>query len=416
MLRKKELIFVAALFLAAVLITGRIRLRLDGIVEPFRNDFQTMMYLPRGDALKVMAAGFDAPLADALFIKAMVYYPESARQEKYKDESKLYVYELFDVVTDLSPRFYRAYQMGALFLTAAKSLKVNEQGLRLLEKGVKVYDTLEAEGKPVDVDPRWLFHSLLATTQEVNIQSRLREAGDMEGASHARIEAGRQFRLAAASPNAPQYIINAARGFESVLKGQGDIEASRAAVLSVWMEAYEQAKRRGDKELVAELEPRVEEARKEVDAIVTTRQLQTLLSHAGERYLKTKGKPAESVADLYRAGLVNGVPQSWPLDEVVGEDEEKDEMLALPDGGFKSRILAEWETQQHLDLFLDSMIQYRRAYSAAPPDLQTLLRERILAAIPEPPLAALGQAYEYDRELGAVTATLPQLPDHPAAE
>ena len=412
MLRKKEIFIVAALFLAAVLVTGRIRLWLDDIVAPFRNDFQSMLYLPRGDALKVIASGFDAPLADALFIKALVYFPQSTQHLHIIDESKMYIYELFDVVTELSPRFYRAYQVGSLFLTASASLDTNRRGLLLLQKGVDVYDKLEAEGNRADLDPRWLFHSLLATTQEVNIQSRLRAAGDVEGASGARIEAGKQFRLAAASPGAPQYIIDAARGFESVLKGRGDIEAARAAVLSVWTETYNQARQRGDEELAADLEKRIETVQKELDAIVMTRQLQTLLSQSGDRYLKAKGKPATSIDDLYKAGLVRSVPSSWPLDGIA---EDKDTMIALPDGTFKSRILAIWETRQHMDLFLDSVILYRRVHQQAPPDLETLVKDGILASLPRPPLAALGQEYKYDPVSGATTSSVPDLPE-PSAD
>jgi hypothetical protein len=411
MLRKREYILVAALLLGAVLATGRVRLRLDDIVAPFRNDFRSMTYLPRGDALKVAAAGFDAPTADALFIRAMVYYPETMRQTAFSDESKLYVYELFDVVTDLSPRFYRAYQTGAMFLTASASLETNLQGLKLLQKGVDVYDRLEAEGlsATVTVDPRWLFHSLIATTQEINIQSRLRAAGDIEGASEARIAAGRHFRLAAAAPDAPAYIIDAARGFESVLQGKGDIEASRAAVLSVWAETYNTAVARGDKELAAELEKRIAAAQQELGAIVATRQLQSFLSQAGGRYLRAKGEPPAGVDALRRAGFLPGFPAvlpAWPLDELSGE---KDDFLVLPDGSFKSRVLAKWETQEHLDVMMDSVILYRRFHNDAAPDLDALVRDGLLSAIPRPPLEALGQRYEYGVASGFPRSTHTEL-------
>lgn len=416
MLGKREYAVVAALLAAAVLLTGRIRVRLDGIVAPFRDEFQSMMYLPRGDTLKIMAAGFDAPAADALFIKALVYYPQAARQTRFKDESKLYVHELFDVVTDLSPRFYRAYQVGGLFLTASASLEANMQGLKLLRKGVAVYDEIEAENvregrEPERSDPRWLFHSLIATTLDVNIQSRLRDAGDMKGAAEARIEAGGHFRLAASSPGAPEYIVAAARGFESVLRGRGDIEAARAAVLSVWTEMCNQAVERGDGRLAADLEQRIGAAKAELDAIVVTRGLQVFLSRAGERYLKEKGRAAASVEELHRAGMIAAAPAVWPLDAPA---KERDQMLALPDGGFRSRVLARWETREHLDLLLDSVILYRRFNGGPPPpSLEALVEDGILAALPVPPLAGLGQKYEYDPLTGMTGSTHGELLEQP---
>ncbi len=418
MLRARESALVLLLLLAAVLVTGSVRLRLDALTASFRDDFQSMTYLPRGEALKIVAAGFDAPLADALFVKGMIYYPGTLKQTGFADESKLYIYELFNLVTDLSPRFYRAYQVGALFLTASASLETNRQGLRLLQKGVDFYDNLEAEGKAVaaGVDPRWLFHCILATTFDVNIQARLREAGDVEGASAARIEAGRHFRLAALSPGAPEYIIMAARGFESVLKGRGDIAAARAAVLSVWEETYNQAVRRGDEDLAERLKGRMEAAGKELEAILLTRRLEAALSEAGAGYLRAKGRPAADIEELRRTGFIRAVPAAWPLDEIVKEAGERDAMLALPDGGFRSRVLAAWETREHLNVLLDGAIAYRRTHGSAPPDLATLVRERILEAIPAPPLAGLGQRYVYDRESGATHSTPEELFQSPPGD
>ncbi len=421
--RTRETVLVVVLLLAAVLLTGRARLRLDDITASFRNDFRTLAYLPRGDALKIVAAGFDAPLADALFIKALVYYPRAIQREDLADESKLYIYELFNLVTDLTPRFYRAYQVGALFLTASASLAANRQGVALLEKGIGFYDRLEAEGRPapVFVDPRWLYHSILATTYDLNIQSRLRVAGDAEGASAARIEAARQFRLAAASPGAPAYLVSAARGFESVLKGRGDVALARAAVLSVMEETYGQAVRRGDRELAGRLKEQVEEARRVLEGILLTRRAEAALSAAGRRYLGAKGRPAEGAEDLRRAGFVGALPPEWPLDAVLrGAEGEgaaekdaagagRDVMLPLPDGTFKSRTLAAWETGEHLDVLLDGVIVYRRVHGPTPPDLETLVREGILEAVPTPPLAKLGQEYEYDRASGLTRSTRPEL-------
>ncbi len=411
MLSLKGKLLIVVLFLAAVLLTGRARLRLDEITAPFRDDFREMLYLPRGEGLKILACGFDAPLADALFIKGMIYYAESIQAEKteeVKESDRGFTYALFDVITDLSPRFTRAYQMGSLFLTASASMQANRDGCRLLEKGVATYDKLAKGGKPVDPDARWLFHTLLANTYEVNIQARLRQSGDAAGAAEARQRAAKEFRLAAASPGAPGYVQLAAAGYQSVLSGQGGVENSQLAVLSVWKELYNEAQARGDKDVLPDLEARIEELEKHIAAIQDTRKVEEVLTDAGKRYLAREKAPAVGVADLLRDKLIPGQPPT-PL----GTDEKPDTWVALPDGSFKSRLLAAMETQNHLEILLNAVIDYRRAHGAAPPSPEALVEGGFIPSIPVPPLAGLGEKYEFDPKSGRFTDRMPEGPELP---
>ncbi len=414
MLGKKGKLLVVALFALLVYGTGQARLVLDDIVAGFRNDFREMLYLPRGMGLKILACGFDAPLADALFIKGMIYYAESfqaanaANADQVKDASRTYTYELFDVITDLSPRFTRAYQMGALFLTASASYKTNLDGVRLLQKGVDKAAGEEKEGHPIVPDGRWLFHTLMANAYEMNIQTRLRRDGDMAGAVEAKKKAGEEFRLAAASPNAPEYIRLAAAGYQSSLTGQGDAENSLAAVQAVWMYLYDQAKIRGDKDVMSDLEGRIKELGDTLSAIHNTRELEKRLSAAGRAYFaRAKHEPA-GAADLVKAGLISAVPNG-PL----GNEKEPDQWLALPDGTFKSKILAAITTQNHLDALFSASVDYRRGTGKGPQSLRELIDGKYLEAIPEPPLKALGQEYLPNPKTGVFESRMPEGPELP---
>lgn len=407
MLGKKSLLTVVVLFAFAVFLTGRARMALDDIVAPFREQFQEMHYMPRGTPLKIMACGFDAPLADALFIKGMVYYPQAlGHAQSSKEEVNYYTYELFDVITDLSPRFTRAYQVGGIFLSSTKSLENNRQGIVLLQKGIDTFDKIAAAGKTVPGDPRWLFYSMVATMYDTNIQSRLRELGDFVGASEARTDAAKYFRLSASSPNAPPTMIDAAVNYESVLAGKGDIEHTTLSSLAVNRELYEQAMVRGDEELAKNLLKRMEDAQEVLDGIANTRQLQSLLSETGKKYLQDKGQAPRDVEDLAAAGYMRQPIDIYPLDT----ETEKDHMVAFPDGTFKSWILGQKEVESHLDLLFDAVINYRKGTGENPDTLQQLVDAKVLEALPAPPFAALGQVYYYDPESGYTESKLSRGP------
>lgn len=90
-----------------------------------------------------------------------------------------------------------------------------------------------------------------------------------------------------------------------------------------------------------------------------------------------------------------------------------DTWLAMADGSFRSRSLSTLETQSHLDLLMDAIVAYRRARGAPPPDLDALVSERFIDAIPTPPLASIGQVYEYNPKLGSVSSEMPLGPESP---
>lgn len=404
--RAKTLIILA--FLGMVLLTGRARLALDDIVAPFRDDFREMMYLPRGDSLKIIACGFDAPLADALFIKGMIYYAEAINSSMDRSVRVSYTYELFDVITDLSPRFTRAYQIGALFLTSSSLPKSNFDGVRLLEKGVDTFARAEKEGHSIKPDARWLFHTLIANTFEVNIQVNRRMAGDLLGAAEARNRAGQEFTKAAFSPGAPLYVINAAEGYTISSAGSADVEAMDRAVLSIWQNLYQHAVDRGDQDVLPDIEARIDELQTRIDNIATTREIETELGAAGKEYLNRHGRAPVGAADLVRDNLIPAVPPG-PL--AAGGLQEQ--WLALPDGQFRSRILANMETTNHIELLFSAMLTYMRSAKSLPERPQALVDAGLVNAIPEPPLAALGQVYEYDAKRGYFYSILPSGPELP---
>lgn len=389
MLGKKGYLVLGILLIAAIGLTGWSRLELDRLTAD-QDTFRVMRYLPRGPSLRLVACGFDSPLAAALFVKAMVFYGDPRRVGTAEDR-RTYTYDLFDVITDLSPRFGRAYQMGSLFLTTTDSTKTDLDGCRLLEKGVAAF-TREAEaGQPVDPDRRWMFHSILASTYDVKIQSARRKADDLVGALEARRRAGEEFRLAALSPGAPPYIMRAAAGYASVLSGTGGVENSQVAILSVWEELRRQALERGDTDILPTIDEQIAGTRTYIGTIRDTRAGEAGLSRAGQAFLAKEGRPPRDAGELVRAGFLAAVP---PLP--LGREDAPDAWLVLPDGEFRSRRLAEYNTANHMDMLLGAYIDYLRTFNQPPPTPQALVDGGFLQSIPVPPLQALGQEYEYD--------------------
>ena len=418
MLGKKGSLLALALALLAAFGAGQARLSLDGIVAEFRDKFNDLKYLPKGNALKIIALGYDAPLADALFIKGMLNYaqtpgrnPGGTPETTDEFQARLdFTYDLYNTVTDLSPRFTRAYQMGAFFLTASESGKSDLDGCALLEKGIANVERMAEAGTPVEPDPRWLFHSILASTYDTKIQTRRRQAGDLIGAADARQRAAKEFRLAAMAPGASLYLAQVASGYESVMSGKGNIEESQKAVLSVWKELERQAQERGDKDILPDIQNRIKLTEKWLTSMYETRELEKILSEAGQQYEKRENRDPGLVEDLVKAGVIPFVPVA-PL----GKKDEPDAWLALPGGKFKSKLLAGIETQGHLDFLYNAALDFYRANNRAPLNMDDLLDGKYLTYFPEPPLKGLGQEYQFNVNTGLFESAAPEGPEVPPA-
>lgn len=409
MLGTKGKLFFAALALVAVLLTGEARLHLDKLTEPFRGVFNEMLYLPRGDSLKLLACGFDAPLADALYIKGLVYYAEALDAQEKKGATRLYTYELFDVITDLNPRFYKAYQTGGTLLGSSAVYESVMDSCRLLEKGVATWDALERKGESFSPDPRWHFHSLLASNFSLNIQNHYRNEGDFQGAAEARERASQEFRLAAASAEAPPLVIEAAAGIARSMRGHGDPEEEARAVRGVWTELREAALRRGNSEMAEDLTERIRTADAYLENFAETRGAQEFFSEVGREYLRKFGRAPDGLADLKRVGLLKALPDGLPFDN----GEQKDRLLPLPDGTFMSRRFAELLTESRTGAVHDALRAYVKTHKSLPAGLDVLVSSGLLRELPALPLAAIGQEYEFDPNNGHLATRMPHGPELP---
>jgi hypothetical protein len=94
-----------------------------------------LLYLPTPEILKLVSLGNQSLMADLLYIWSIQYYSQFALGEKF-----LYLETVFDLVTDLDPRFFDAYRIGALIMTlqrAGDPAQHKAAIVRLYDKGLR---------------------------------------------------------------------------------------------------------------------------------------------------------------------------------------------------------------------------------------------------------------------------------------
>jgi tetratricopeptide (TPR) repeat protein len=97
-----------------------------------------MLWFRSGEAVKRMALGYDAILADLYWMRAVVYYGGQRLVTTAPPNYDL-LYSLLDLVTTLDPRFNIAYRFGAIFLAEAYPSGPGrpDQAIALLERGIE---------------------------------------------------------------------------------------------------------------------------------------------------------------------------------------------------------------------------------------------------------------------------------------
>jgi hypothetical protein len=122
---------VVAGLLATVLVCGH---ALQAIPRP--NPLgKRLLYLPTPEMLRIASLGNEGLMADLLYVWAIQYYSQFDFREKF-----LYLETVFDLITDLDPRYFDAYRIGALIMSLQKYGDPAEHKaaiVRLYEKGLK---------------------------------------------------------------------------------------------------------------------------------------------------------------------------------------------------------------------------------------------------------------------------------------
>jgi len=211
---------------------------------------ERVRYLPTGEFTSTACLGFDAPVADLLWIRAVLYFG-SHYDEADDDGWYVWLYYMVDLVTDLEPHFISPYKYGGTMM-------------RIDPGWVDASNLLMAKGMENNPD-YWYFPFSIA----MNYFFR----DDLDKAAH-------YAQVAAGMPDAPFYLANLAAS----MLNDSDREEVALRFLEEEYEAAVTEKRRGAI-FVKIQETRFEIASKQVD-------------EARRRYVEARGTPVEDLSQL----------------------------------------------------------------------------------------------------------------------
>ena len=142
---------------------------------------RTVLYVGSGAAMRRIVLSFDALAADLYWIRAIQHYGGDRRNPGKQRKYEL-LYPLLDITTSLDPYFNIAYRFGAIFLAEAYPGGAGRPDLAigLLRKGIAAQPA------------RWQYYHDIGFVYYWHLR-------DMQSAAQ-------WFRLAAAQPNAPEWL------------------------------------------------------------------------------------------------------------------------------------------------------------------------------------------------------------------
>jgi hypothetical protein len=122
---------VVAVMMALSVVGSERRLQSIDRADPLG---RKLLFLPTAESLRFVSLGNEGLVADVMFVWAIQYYSQYEPSERF-----LYLDNVFDVITDLDPKFYDAYRIGGLIMQIQTSgdQEAAKQGvIRLFNKGL----------------------------------------------------------------------------------------------------------------------------------------------------------------------------------------------------------------------------------------------------------------------------------------
>lgn len=222
----------------------------------------SLLFLPTGEYLDAVSLGYQSLLADGLYLWSIQYYGHHRTAEGRK-----YLWRIFDVITDLDPRYQDAYLTGALVMASDMADPV--MAIELLMKG--------AGQNPDD----WIYWVEAAHYAWIDLEDYALAAS--------------YFDRALEKPGVPTFIRRARAGM-SEYAGQSE------QALALWVDIYRDAEANDDERIMAIAWQHVYDLDVEVDV--------ARLQDAVERFRATRGRLPQALDELVRAGLIDQLPRT----------------------------------------------------------------------------------------------------------
>ena len=336
---------------------------LIGISVPFQNNIDTArakfksnnpaIYL-NSSILSKVSLGYRELLADIYWLRALQYFGSEEINIKEDDSTVLYNY--FDILTDLDPKFVNAYRYGGTFLAEPYPFGFGdfESGTKLLDKG--------RENNPdnfrIPFEEAFLYY-----IYEKNYQ-----------------KAAELFNEASEKPGLSDFRRASIKGMAgSSLKKGGDRELSK----QIWQEIYDTTQNEKRKRFALN-------NLKELN----TRDFEDRLTLAANQYEERFAKFPNDLNDLVESGYLKKIPT----------DHNDGEFIVVPEiKSIKSTTILKADLKENLKFLNAKSRRYMDFYGKHPENIDVLKKfiiEKSTADYPENPF---GEKYNYDPETGTVS-------------
>lgn len=221
-----------------------------------------LLFLPTGEYLQAASLGYQGVVADALYLWSIQYYGHHRTSE-----GRRYLWRIYDVITDLDPRYQDAYLTGAMVM--AVDMSDPELAIRLLEKG--------AVNNPQD----WIYPLEAGYYAWMDLEEPQRAAEYFDQA----------LALEGVSP-----VVRRVRA--EMENMSGNVEAA----LGLWIDIFDEAVRDRDQRLEAIAWQHVYDLKVGID----TRALGAALA----RFRADRGRPPRVLEALATEGYLQSVPRA----------------------------------------------------------------------------------------------------------
>jgi hypothetical protein len=131
-MKRKLMAVILVVGALAVAVTAEYRLGRIPREDPLGKE---LLYLPSAEMLKIISLGNSSLVADLLYMWSIQYYSGFQPTERF-----LYLEPVYNLITDLDPRYYDAYRIGALIMqiqTSGDQQQLKSTVQRLFDKGLR---------------------------------------------------------------------------------------------------------------------------------------------------------------------------------------------------------------------------------------------------------------------------------------
>ena len=240
-----------------------------------------ILYLPKGEYVKVIALGFDNFMGDMLWLRTLQYFGGHFMY----DRQYPIIDRLLEVITTLEPNFTDVYSFGAMVLH--EEAHQRDKAVALLDKGIQ--NNPNNWNIPYQLGFLWL--------------EEMQGANDSTYRKFAAEKAKEAYAIATTKPNCEEFVSR------MVTQMNYDAGYQQVAIES-WQRTYDEAEKKGDKLVMQIAQDKL--------LLYKFHEVVDPVRNAVRDYYKKFNKVPEKLSDVVKEGFIKSIPK----DPLTGEDLE----------------------------------------------------------------------------------------------